>query len=279
MQAAFDGVWTRHIAHRSVRDALSRARTVRSIHPVSVAASTQDVARGLAAKGAESGTLVLTDHQTDGRGRGGRRWDDLPDGGTLALTVLLDAEDLGEVALAPHALGLAMVDAFAAALPAAPHVRLKWPNDVVHRGGDGSTRKLCGILIERDRVAAWDALLCGVGIDVDLRAAGEAVDRTCLAALAGAPPEPARLIAAIITGIDDALELLAESSTLLDRYRAASDTIGRMVRVEPVGAAPIVGRAEDIDETGRLVVTTGGRRHAILSGTVRDVEGTEERTS
>src|SRR5690606_38283509 len=39
-----------------------------------VAPSTNDIARGLAEAGAPEGAVVIADHQTAGRGRGGRPW-------------------------------------------------------------------------------------------------------------------------------------------------------------------------------------------------------------
>lgn len=275
-EPAYGGVWARHLTHRAVQDALAHALTIRHVHPAGEVGSTQDVALRLAVDGATNGTVVVADRQTAGRGRGGRRWDDHPDGGTLALTVLLDVDAVPHVELVPHAFGLAMLDAFASVLPSTVDVRLKWPNDVVHRAADGSMRKLCGILIERDRAADRDVLLGGVGVDVDLRDVRDVEGRTCLAALAGSRPDPVRLLAAVVGALDAALGLLARPVALLDRYRSRSDTIGREVRVEIDGGAPIVGLAEDVDDSGRLVVTTAARRHAILSGTVRDAEGAEE---
>lgn len=279
VRPAAAGVWTTFLAHEVVRHALGRARAVRDLHPVGEVGSTQDIALELARGDAVSGTLVVADRQTAGRGRAGRRWDDHPDGGTLALTVLLDAGGLPRADLVPHAFGLGMLDAFAAVLPTPTDVRLKWPNDLVHRGDDGAARKLCGILVERERAGARDVLLCGVGVDVDLRATDVPADRTCLTTLGGAPPERERLLAAIVTGIDEALALLADPVGLLERYRAVSDTIGREVRVETAAGAPIVGLASDVDEHGRLVVTTPEGRHAILSGTVRDAEQPKGNTS
>ena len=272
VRSAAAGAWTSLLARAVVRDALGRARVVRGLHPVGEVGSTQDVALDLARDGTASGTLVVADRQTAGRGRAGRRWDDHPDGGTLALTLLLDVADLPRVGLVPHAFGLAVIDALAVVLPDPSDVRLKWPNDLVHRGDDGAARKLCGILVEREQVGARDVLLCGVGIDVDLRAIDVPADRTCLATLGGTAPERDRLLAAIVTGIDEALILLADPERLLARYRAVSDTIGREVRVDTAGDAAIVGRAKDVDEDGRLVVTTSEGHHAILSGTVRDAE-------
>ena len=273
MYPAGGGVWSGLLADSVVRDALGRARTIRDLHGVGEVGSTQDVALALAERGAASGTLVIADRQTSGRGRGGRRWDDHPDGRTLALTVLLDVEGLPDPGLVPHALGLAVLDAAAAVVPTATALRLKWPNDVVHRTQDGSSRKLCGILVERERVAGTrerDVLLCGVGIDVDLRDVDGAADRTCLAELAGVPLERGRLLAGVISSIDEMLPLLFDPVSLIERYRLMSDTIGRQVRVEPVAGERIVGLATDIDDLGRLVVTTSGHRHAILSGTIRD---------
>lgn len=277
--SAQPGPWTSCLRSDEVREAVASARTLSALHPVAEVGSTQDLAATLASAGGPGGTVVVADRQSAGRGRVGRSWDDRPDGGTLALTVLLDVgsqvPDADPLGLVPHALGLAVLRACERTIPGVAGLRLKWPNDVVHRASPTSaSRKLSGILVERQHVASpsgpRDVLLCGIGINVDLGDAG-AADRTCLGALAGRGPDRTTLLVALLEELDEAIVLLGrDPSALLDRYRIVSDTIGREVRVEPVGSVPIVGLAEDVDGVGRLVVTTTTGRHAILSGTVRD---------
>jgi BirA family biotin operon repressor/biotin-[acetyl-CoA-carboxylase] ligase len=285
--ATTGGVWTRHLADPEVRAALGAARTLTSFHPVDEVGSTQDLALELARGGSASGTVVVADRQLAGRGRLGRRWDDVPSGGTLAMTVMLDVSGVpggsgwqvptDRLPLVPHALGLAVIEACRHVTSRASQLRLKWPNDVVHRAtSDGPARKLCGVLVEREQVVGVsgprDVLLCGIGVDVDLRAGEEAADRICLARLHGAAPDRAALLAALVTSIDELLTLLTEESgTLLDRYRAASDTIGRRVSVE-LSDETSVGRVRAIDDDGRLVIATPDGTRAILSGTVRDAD-------
>ena len=284
MDASPDGVWTGLLRTADVRRALEGAAILRVAHGAGEVASTQDLALALARDGSPSGTIVVADLQTAGRGRAGRRWDDRAGGGTLAVTVLLDADVVADAALVPHALGVGVVEACALAAPTARALRLKWPNDVVHRDAPSSpARKLCGVLVERERLHAQggmrDVLLCGIGVDVDLRGDG-AADRVCLAELAGDVPDRAALLAALIAAVDRSLALLADApSALMERYRSVSDTVGRVVDVVPLtparpgtgGAQPIRGIATGVDDEGRLVVTTDGVTHAILSGTVRDV--------
>jgi BirA family biotin operon repressor/biotin-[acetyl-CoA-carboxylase] ligase len=122
--------------------------------------STLDVAHELGAGGARSGTLVLADEQTTGRGRLGRKWIS-PRGAGIWLTMLLRprAAPLGGV-LAVRA-GLTAVLALESVDPKlAP--RLKWPNDVIVQG-----RKAGGILCEArwsGEVLGWVAI--GIGINV-----------------------------------------------------------------------------------------------------------------
>ena len=51
-------------------------------------------------------------------------------------------------------------------------------------------------------------------------------------------------------------------------YRDVCDTLGRDVRAELPGQQPIVGRAVDIDASGRLVVRTGSGDVAVGAGEV-----------
>jgi BirA family biotin operon repressor/biotin-[acetyl-CoA-carboxylase] ligase len=268
--------WGAVAADPAVAGALTAATRLRTLHPVGEVGSTQDRARELAVAGAPDGTVVLADVQRRGRGRTGGTWDDDADGGSLAVTVLLDvAATVGTVPLLPLALGVAVVDA---CRPIGPthDLRLKWPNDVVVRDAPRAPlRKLAGVLVERERVVTTagprDVLLCGIGLNVTLGGPSTA-DRIDLAALVAAPPDRALLLAGLVTALDGLLPLLAEPERLLDRVRALSDTVGRRVRVLLPGEAPLVGTAVGIDDAGRLVVDTDGRTRAILSGTVRDEE-------
>jgi BirA family biotin operon repressor/biotin-[acetyl-CoA-carboxylase] ligase len=117
-------------------------------------ASTQDAA--LAMSGGRPGLLVLAGRQTGGRGRLGRAWADT-EGLGLAATFVLDAREPALLALGA---GLAACQAVEEATGGLASVGLKWPNDVVERGGVG--RKVAGVLVEqRDGVA-----LLGIGINI-----------------------------------------------------------------------------------------------------------------
>jgi BirA family biotin operon repressor/biotin-[acetyl-CoA-carboxylase] ligase len=121
--------------------------------------STLDVAHDLAAAGAPSGTLVLADMQTAGRGRGGKHWTSEPGAG-ISLTLVERKVDPEIVELLALRLGLA---AAASIDPFTEHaISVKWPNDLYTAG-----RKLAGILVEarwRDAAPEWVAI--GMGVNV-----------------------------------------------------------------------------------------------------------------
>jgi BirA family transcriptional regulator, biotin operon repressor / biotin---[acetyl-CoA-carboxylase] ligase len=127
--------------------------------------STQDVAHRRAAEGAPSGTLVLADAQTAGRGRQGRPWSS-PAGGGVWLSLLLRPAGPPQGGVLAIRCGLACLAALAEVAPGVA-ARLRWPNDVVVAG-----RKLGGILCE----AHWSGTsLSWVAVGVGLNVAG-AVD-------------------------------------------------------------------------------------------------------
>jgi BirA family biotin operon repressor/biotin-[acetyl-CoA-carboxylase] ligase len=111
-------------------------------------------------EGAPHGAMVVTDHQTEGRGRHGRTWFSQP-GSALQLSLIFrPVLPLDVFGLISTALGLACAEAIEqlTQLPAA----LKWPNDVTVEG-----RKLAGILVE-SRVGGHqvDVAVAGIGINV-----------------------------------------------------------------------------------------------------------------
>ena len=274
---ATDG-WAHAAATPEVRAALAAAtRLDRCVHVPEVG-STQDVAAQLAREAGDgaAGLLVLTDRQRTGRGRSGHAWDDDDrPGASLAVTVVLAPPPAA--ALVPHALGLGVLAAVDAVVGPTVTVGLKWPNDV-QAVVDGVPRKLAGLLVERLEVPAGVRLLAGVGLNVDHRHRPPHPERSDLARLGGADVAPARLLAALVRGIDAALATLwADPAELVAGYRARCLTLGRDVRITRPGRPDLVGRAAAIDAGGLLVVADGHAHHAILSGTVRDAEGAAAR--
>lgn len=263
------GTWGTAAATADVRAALDGAEHLHGLEVVDEVPSTQDVARARAAEGAPSGTLVVAERQTAGRGRRGRTWDDdVRPGASLAATLVLDAPDAAH--LVPHAIGLAVLDAIAPWL--AGRAALKWPNDVVVRT-DAGPRKVAGLLVEREDglgAAGRTVLLAGVGVNVDRRHLQPVDDRAGVADLVARDVAPAALLTALIGGLDAALVLLARGpAALMDRYRGVSDTRGREVDVVLPDCAGLRGCA-DVDDDGRLVVTSVLGRHTVVAGTVRD---------
>lgn len=294
------GHWTLHAGSEAVATVLDGARMLRAVHGVEEVASTQDLALTLAHDAAPAGTVVLADRQVRGRGRRGRRWDDVPDGGSLAMTVLIDVPEKG-ASIVPLAAGLAVIDAAAKFVDAqdgrfegrlagrpAGRLALKWPNDVVVRSAAGPQgmmlEKLAGILVERERVASRDVLLVGIGMNVDHRALPPRPDRTCLAALRSTPSRPSEVMGpsereAILAGLLAALDLRLDQllrdpvcgpAAVIDDYRRASDTIGRQVDVDLPGGGRCAGTVLDVDADGALIVGTEGRTEVVVAGTVRE---------
>lgn len=143
-------------------------RTIR----LSSVGSTSDEAKRLAALGAEEGTLVWADTQTNGHGRLGRTWISPP--GNLYFSLLLrPAGRVSEAMQLTFAAAVALAEGVAAALPpAAGRVGCKWPNDVLVDG-----RKVSGILLESQAAAdgGIEVLVVGIGVNVTSHPPPEAV--------------------------------------------------------------------------------------------------------
>ncbi len=154
--------------------------------------------------------VVLTDHQTGGRGRLGRVWE-VPDRASVAVSCAIPVSDPAVAGWLPLLAGLALARALRQVTRAAGREldpRLKWPNDVLL--GDDGDRKVSGILAElvavptaprgspRASVPARDAasravagdtayvVVVGTGVNVDQTRDELPVDTATSLALAGA---------------------------------------------------------------------------------------------
>ncbi len=237
-----------------------------ALHHFEVISSTNDHARELAEQGAAHGEVVIAEEQTGGRGRRGRPWSS-PRAANVYLSVVL-RPDLPP-ARAPELTLLASVAVCDALRQANVPAEIKWPNDLLVGG-----RKIAGILTELasepERVH-WVV----VGIGVNVNAAEDDFPEelrpiaTSIRIVRGEPAPRALFVAACLTALEAWLDRHAEEGFEPVRlaWRERSATLGREVTVKTEGR-DVVGRAEDVDAVGALLVRAGGRLERILSGDV-----------
>jgi BirA family transcriptional regulator, biotin operon repressor / biotin---[acetyl-CoA-carboxylase] ligase len=225
------------------------------------ATSTNDLAKLMAERGADEGSVIVADTQTAGRGRLGRTWASPAGAGIYASVIFRPAMRVAP--LLTLAAGVAMADGIGAATGL--DVQLKWPNDLYAAG-----RKLGGILAE----GAPHFVVLGFGInvlpaayppDVSARATsiatelGRAVDRGLVLA---------ECLAALWARYTDLVE--HRDGAVIDAWRRrAAATVGKPIEWERDGNVER-GTVRDVDATGALLMATDrGPVIRIVAGEVR----------
>ena len=122
--------------------------------------STNTKAKELAEAGHPSGTLVVADQQTLGRGRRGRSWES-PAGTGIFMTLMLKP-DINPNNASMLTLVAAMATARAITEVTGEAAQIKWPNDIVMNG-----KKVVGILTEMSAQFDYiNHIVVGIGINV-----------------------------------------------------------------------------------------------------------------
>jgi BirA family biotin operon repressor/biotin-[acetyl-CoA-carboxylase] ligase len=247
--------------------------------------STNTFAMQLAHERSDDGLVVLTDSQTAGKGRQGRRWVDISGCNVLSSTLL-------HPIFPPHFLvmiaSLAVVDAIFETC--AVSASIKWPNDVLI-----GERKVAGILIETSHNRSGQLLaILGIGVNVNGQPQTVPVGPSLVTVHSGesqlrenaSPSEQVSLIPAATTlemecghGVSremfiahllqhiesDYLALQQEarqtfvttyepaSRSLRERWRRRLSTLGRPIQVRQ-GDTILSGIAEDVDGNGELLL-------------------------
>jgi BirA family transcriptional regulator, biotin operon repressor / biotin---[acetyl-CoA-carboxylase] ligase len=213
--------------------------------------------------GLPEGAVATTDHQTAGRGRLGRTWEEAP-GAAVLVSVLL-RPPAGR--RAPE-LSLVAAVATAEAVEAATGLsaQIKWPNDVML-----DRRKVAGILAE---MRGTDVVV-GIGVNVNqTRAQLPADARTPAASLrtvTGSEHDREALLETLLALLDDAYARWREGGldAVYDGLGARDFLRGRRVRHDGD-----IATAAMVDRQGRLLLDLpGGERRAVESGEVELLAG------
>jgi BirA family biotin operon repressor/biotin-[acetyl-CoA-carboxylase] ligase len=244
-----------------VRAQLLAGEIIWKLHYETSCSSTQDLARAAAARGTGEGWTVVTDLQTEGRGRQGRSWVAPPETALLFSTVLRPPLDV--LPLLPLLAALTVAGGIEASTGAVPD--LKWPNDVLLNG-----KKLAGILLERP--AGADVVL-GVGLNVNQSPADVPEGGTSLAIELGHELERERLLAAILNDLSNAYERADREGVgwIVPGWRSRSSMLGQSVAFHR-DRTLIRGIAEDVLADGALRVRLeDGSRISVVAGEVERV--------
>lgn len=217
--------------------------------------STLDVAHVLAEQGAPSGTVAVADSQRAGRGRLGRSWSSPPGCGVWC-TVIERPGDAAVLDVLSIRVGLGLAEGLDAL--AAERVGLKWPNDLVLRGG-----KLAGILTEV-RWSAGVPVWVAVGVGVNVVAPVDVAGGVGLGAGASRVDVLAMVVRAVRSAAAGAGHLSADEES---RYRLRDALRGR--RIE----GPVAGTIDGIAPSGELLVRTLSGVERVRAGTIRQAEG------
>ncbi len=225
--------------------------------------STNNYAKKSASDGALSGTVIIADRQSNGRGRLGRNFISPPASG-LYMSVILRPDFGVETAqlLTPCA---AVAAAEAVEALSGCKTDIKWVNDLYM-----NDRKICGILTESSIIPSshsLDYVIIGIGInvlsvknyfDAELLAVASSIEDEC-----GVILDRNCLCAEVLNRLDELLTDI-ESRRFLEEYRRREILTGNLITAT-AGGASITGKALEIDQNANIVVELGNGTTTVLS--------------
>ncbi|MBI5000262.1 MAG: biotin--[acetyl-CoA-carboxylase] ligase [Euryarchaeota archaeon] len=233
--------------------------------------STNEGIRALAEKGAPGGIVIVSDIQTGGKGRLGRKWES-PKGG-LWFSFLLRPRMLpGSAPVITLMAGAAVAKALRALYKI--DARVKWPNDILIDG-----RKVCGILSEASAQGGkLDFAIVGIGINANNDARALRLERpiaqpVSVKDLVNREVDIPELLAGVLQAIEREYALVRDGKTdkVLSDWSSLSDTIGKRVEIMDAGAR-LMGMAKGIAADGALVLETESGDVIVNSGDCRYME-------
>ncbi len=134
--------------------------------------STNDTALKLIKKNTLEPTLILSEQQTDGRGRVGRKW--ISKNGNLFISLFFRF-DQNKINFKQFAILNAFLLKKAISSKISKKIKIKWPNDLIY-----NNQKFCGILQEVIKFNNFDYIIIGIGLNTNVAPLNKSFKSTCL---------------------------------------------------------------------------------------------------
>ena len=178
--------------------------------------STNAYAKRLAFGGAPEGTVVMTDFQTEGKGRMDHTWESSRGANVLLSLILRPRLNIDHVIKITLATALIILTTLKKSLPAAARqsvdFSVKWPNDIIANG-----KKLGGVLMEsalREKKVLFVVVGIGLNINQDISELSEEIrlNSTSLSAETGLRLARENIIAELLTKFEKEYFLLERTN-------------------------------------------------------------------
>ncbi|MDE2254190.1 MAG: biotin--[acetyl-CoA-carboxylase] ligase [Betaproteobacteria bacterium] len=212
-----------------------------------------------AGRGAVSPQLLVAGHQTAGRGRQARVWQDA--GNSLLTSLAWPFAPGAAIAGLSVAVGVWLTQCLHGL--GSPEARLKWPNDVLLHG-----RKLAGVLVELADTpqARWAV----IGIGLNLRTPPDLPHATGLDAVGSNPPDRWDVLRRLAPALLAGLPTYAHSGLApwIDAWNHLHAWTGQAVAILDQGETRHTGIARGVDDSGCLLLETPQGLRRVSSGDV-----------
>lgn len=212
------------------------------------------------------GTVIITDHQTGGRGQAGRSWVSEP-GSNLTFSIIYDTSFLpvGAQYTLNMAVALGVSRAVQETLPESL-VRIKWPNDILCGG-----KKVAGILIENSvRGNRLHHSIVGIGLNVNQSEFPGLPSATSILLESGVPADREAILATVCRAVEeDFLRLRGgEAASIRSDYNEHLFGRGKRMRWEMNGDY-FEGMPLEVEADGQLRTEVEGNVRTFRFGELR----------
>lgn len=202
----------------------------------------------------KTGELVIAETQTEGKGRRGNRWQDVPEQNLLFSISYIPRKPIENPGILPLVCSLSINRVCRNVLG---HSTIKWPNDV-----KVANKKIAGILIESRTVLTMSSFIIGAGVNVNQAVFDDELKSiaTSFYQQSGEYQEREKILALVINEIAADIKKIENDKwlDLLDEYKTYCETLNKKVSFEKNGKT-VEGLAQSVNTDGSLSVIVDGQ--------------------
>ena len=215
---------------------------------VDLTTSTQsDLADLVNSNSAKTGDVIVTEFQSDGRGRLDRTFEAPPGSALLFSLYIVPKRARSDWGFISHLAALSMQQVISK--DHSSQVWLKWPNDILIGGA-----KVAGLLAQ----ATDHGVIIGIGVNVAMTTEELPVDTATSLAITGSTKLDRNLIlGSFLNRFESNFKEWENGNDFIVGYSEVCATLGRRVQVEVLGRENRTGLALSINRFGALVLEDG----------------------